>query len=163
MRASKTGSPAASVSPGTPRGGRACNLYPDQLREEMQTTQGRHVQDDGSSPAALTGAEATPLPSHSPRPKQFGPKVLVSRARHKQTSRPRAGVPGVRAQVQGAGAREEGGPQGAKGCLLRLSKLVSRLRTTEARKKRKLRNEKRRYIDDSLKGDEREPTYASDR
>lgn len=129
----------------------------------MQTAQRGHVQDDGSSPAALTGAEATPLPSHSPRPKQFGPKVLVSRARHKQTSRPRAGVPGVRAQVQGAGAREEGGPQGAKGCLLRLSKLVSRLRTTEARKKRKLRNEKRRYVDDSLKGDEREPTYAADR
>lgn len=84
MRASKTGSPAASVSPGTPRGGRACNLYPDQLRGEMQTTQRGHVQDDGSSPAALTGAEATPLPSHSPRPKQFGPKVLVSRARHKR-------------------------------------------------------------------------------
>lgn len=85
MRASKTGSPAASVSPGTPRGGgRACNLYPDQLREEMQTAQCGHVQDDGSSPAALTGAEATPLPSHSPRPKQFGPKVLVSRARHKR-------------------------------------------------------------------------------
>lgn len=85
-----------------------------------------------------------PLPSHPPRPEQFGPKVLVSRAKQ-----PRAG-PGRVPQRSEPTFRERAPEQrmgpGCERLLPALEQTGKQAEDHGSRKKRKLTNEKRRYI-----------------